>query len=148
MHFLQGAEVPGDAVVGIVAPKHSVEVDHLFANRQVPHSPHQIAQLGQTALKPRPLGAQPHLEIALAVMRAVEGEAQKIYRLRAFPPPLGRMPLSKATEFDQLGLARLQGQAELPQPFAQSLLDTQGILPVLETHHKVVDVAHQVGFTP
>jgi hypothetical protein len=46
--------------------------------------------LGHAALKPRLLGAHAHLEIALAVARAVEGEAQKIDRLRAFPPPFLR----------------------------------------------------------
>lgn len=47
------------------------------------------------------------------------------------------MPLGKATEFDELRLVRFQGQAELPQPFAQGRLEAQGILPILETHDEV-----------
>jgi len=58
------------------------------------------------------------------------------------------VPLSKATELDELGLARLQGQAELPQPFAQGLLDAQGIFAVLEAHNKVIDIPHQVSLAP
>jgi hypothetical protein len=51
-----------------------------------------------------------------------------------------RMPLCEATKFNQFGLGRFQGQAELPQPFVQHLLDPQRIRTILEAHHKVVDI--------
>ncbi len=148
MHSLQGPEVSGNAVVGEVAPQHPIEVEDLLAHRQVSHTPHSIAQAGQTALQPRFLGAHPHLKVALSVARAIQGETHEIDRLWAFPPPLGCVLVGITTELDELGLARLQGQAKLSQPFAQGRLEAQGIFPVLETHNKVIDVPHQVGLAP
>lgn len=58
------------------------------------------------------------------------------------------MPLGEATELDELGLARFQGQAKLPQPFAQGLLEAQGILPILETLDEVIDIPHQISLAP
>jgi hypothetical protein len=71
-------------------------------------------------------------------------EAQKVDRLRAPPAAFARVSLCESTKFDELGLARFQGQAELPQPLAQSLLNAKGIVSVLETQHKVVDVSQHV----
>ena len=84
------------------------------------HSPHQIAQAGQAALKPRLLGTQTRLEFALSVLRAIPGDSQKSNRLRAFPPALARMPLGKSTRFNEFRLRRFQFQSKLPQSLAQS----------------------------
>ena len=59
----------------------SVQIEHLFPNRQMTHSPHEVAQTGHATLKPRLLRTQAHLEIALLVARTVEGKAQKVNRL-------------------------------------------------------------------
>ena len=58
---------------------------------------------------------------------------------------LTRMSVREATKFDELSLSRFQSQVKLPQSLAQRLLDPKSIRPILETHHKVVDVPHQVG---
>ena len=76
-------------------------------------------------------------------------EPQKVDRLWALPAVFGGMPLREPAKFDELGLGRFQGQAELSQPFAQGVLDATGILSILETHHKVVvDVSDHVGLSP
>src|SRR5258708_37507402 len=85
------------------------------------------------------LGAHSNPEVALRVPRAVERESQKVDRLWALPAVFGGMSLREPAKFDEFGLGRLQGQAELSQPFAQGVLDAYGILSILETHHKVVD---------
>jgi hypothetical protein len=59
---------------------------------------------------------------------------------------LARVSLREPTKFDQLGLGRFQGEAEPPQAMAQDLLKAKGVRAVLATHHKVIDVSHQVGF--
>jgi hypothetical protein len=57
-------------------------------------------------------------------VRAIQRKAQKVDRLRTFTPVLARVPLCKATKFNQFGLDRSRGQAELAQSFAQHLLST------------------------
>lgn len=146
MHALQGAEVPTYTIVGIVSTEHSIEVDHLFPDRQMPHASHQLVKFRQAPMEPRLLGPKAHLEIALVVTRAIEGEAQEINSLRAFPPSLGRVTLSKAAEFDEFGLGWCQFQSESSQPLAEDLLNADGIRAVLETEHKIINVAHHVGF--
>ena len=103
--------------------------------------------MGQTALKSRLLSAQSHPEIAFAILRAVQGHAQKVDRFWTFSTVLARIPLSEATEFNELCLCRFQNQPKLSQSLAQHVLKTKRIVPILETHHKVVDVPHQIGFT-
>jgi hypothetical protein len=57
------------------------------------------------------------------------------------------VPLGNPTELDARGLGRLQGQATLPQPLAQRLLNPSGSRPPLKAHHHVIAVPHQRGFT-
>ncbi len=71
VHPLQGPEVSTEAVVGVMPAQDLVEVGYLFANRQVPLPPHQVAQVGQAAAKSRLLRAQADLEPAFLVTRAV-----------------------------------------------------------------------------
>src|SRR5437870_8047091 len=94
------------------------------------------------------LGAHSNPEVALQVPRAGEREPQKVDRLWALPAVFGGMSLREPAKFDELGLGRFQGQAELSQPFAQGVLNAKGILSILETHHKVVDVSDHVGLSP
>jgi hypothetical protein len=56
--------------------------------------------------------------------------------------------MREATKFDKLGLRRLQGQAESPQPFGKCFLSTKSIRAVLETQHKVVDISHHASLAP
>src|SRR5260370_32884481 len=58
------------------------------------------------------------------------------------------MLLREPAKFDELGLGWFQGQTGLPQPLAQGVLDAKGILSILETYHKVVDVSAHVGLSP
>jgi hypothetical protein len=81
------------------------------------------------------------------VTRAVEGKAQKVDRLRTFTPSFASVPLGKATELDELGLARLQCEAKLPQALAKGILDAKRIRAILEAQHEIIDIAHQVSFT-
>ena len=66
----------------------------------------------QASLQPRFLGAKAYPEIAILVASAIEGETQKIDRLRAFPSSLDGMGLRIATEFNEFGLGRCQGKSE------------------------------------
>jgi hypothetical protein len=68
----------------------------------LPHSPHQVTQLG--------------------------------------------IPVGKSAKLNQLCFRRLQCQAELCQAFTLHILKADGVLTVLETHHKVINIAHQIGF--
>ena len=74
-------------------------------------------------------------------------EAEKIDRFWTFPSSLVCMPLGKAAEFDEFGLARFERKAELPQPLVQDVLDPTSVRPVLKAYHEVIDVPQQVGFT-
>jgi hypothetical protein len=90
----------------------------------------------------------PTLKLPFRLRVQYSREAQKVDRLRTLPAAFARVSLCESTKFDELGLGRFQGQAELPQPLAQSLLNSKGIFSVLETQHKVVDVSQHVGFAP
>ena len=58
------------------------------------------------------------------------------------------MVLREPAKFDQFGLGRFERKVELAEPFAQGVLEAQGILAKLKAHHKVVDISRQVGFAP
>jgi hypothetical protein len=131
-----------------MAPQCSVESVDLFPDRQVPDSSQQVLQRHETAPQARFLGAHPNPEVALQVPRAVEREPQKVDRFWALPTVFGGMLLREPAKFDQLGLGRFEGQAKLSQPFAQGVLDAKGILSILETHYKVVDVPDHVDLSP
>src|SRR5215472_9178927 len=110
--------------------------------------PHQLLQRHMAAPQTRFLRTHPNLEVALSVSRAIQRQSQKVDRFRAIPAAFVRVSLREPTKFDQLGLGRLQSKAEFPQPKAQGVLHAEGIRSILETDHKVVDVAHQLGFAP
>ncbi len=90
---------------------------------------------------------RPSLNPPFLVTRAVERKAQEIDGFWTFTPSLARVPLGKATEFDELGLARLQGKAKLSRPFAEGIVNAERIRAILEAQHEIIDIAHQVGFT-
>jgi hypothetical protein len=56
-----------------------------------------------------------------------------------------RVSLREPPKLDQLGLGRFQREAEPSQPIPQCVLKAQSILAILEAHHKVVDIPHEVG---
>jgi hypothetical protein len=142
---VQRAEISGDAKVRIVSTEYDIEVVHLLPNRQVPHPPHQVLQAHERTPQSRPFRAHPNPKVAFLIARAIQRKAQKIDRLRTLTAVLTRMSVREATKFDELGLSRFQCQVKLPQSLAQRFLDPKSIRPILETHHKVVDVPHQVG---
>jgi hypothetical protein len=109
---------------------------------------HQVTQVGQAALKPRLLRAKANLEIAFLVTRAIQSESQKVNRLRTLSTPLASVPSRKSTKFNKFRLRWFEYQTELLQPSSQDILESHGILAILETHHKIIDVAHQIRLTP
>jgi hypothetical protein len=125
--------------------QHPVKVDNLFTNRQVPHASHQVSEMREAAPKSRLLGPPPHHVIALLVARAVMGEAQEVNRLGPLSPTLRRMPLGKPTKFNEPRLTWFQYKPKPCQAFAKRVLQAQRIRPILETHHKVINVPHQAG---
>jgi len=68
--------------------------------------------------------------------------------LRAVPAAFACVSLREPTKLNQLGFGRLKREAELSQPKAQRVLNSDGVRSILETDHKVIDVAHQMGFAP
>jgi hypothetical protein len=61
-------------------------------------------------------------------------------------PVMACVPLSKATKWNGLGLGRFECQTQIFQSRAQGVLNAKCIELVLETHDKVIDIAHQVSF--
>src|ERR1700704_2830614 len=112
------------------------------------YSPHELLQGRKAAPQARFLGAHPNLEVTFQVLRAMQRQPQEVDGLRAFSTALACVSLREPTKLNQLGLGRLKSEAELFQPKAQRVLDTDGVRSILETDHKVIDVAHQSGFTP
>src|ERR1035437_2577842 len=110
------------------------------------YSPHQLLQRHKTAPQARFLGAYPNLEVAFSVSRAIQREAQKVDCFRAAPAAFARMSLREPAKLDYLRLGRLKSEAKLPQPSAQGVLNAEGVRAILETDHKVIDIAHQIGF--
>src|SRR6266481_3350833 len=104
--------------------------------------PHQLLQRHKAAPQARFLGAHPNLKVAFSVLRAVQRQTQKVDRFRAVPAASARLSLCKPTKLDQLGLGRLWSKAELSQPKAQGVLHAQSVRAMLETDHKVIDVAY------
>jgi hypothetical protein len=148
IHLHERPDISGDAVVGVVATQDGIDLADLVTDPIMPNLPHHLLQRHQAAPKARLLGAHPDPEVALPVTRAIERQAQKVDRLWAISAALARVSLREPAKLDQLGLGRLQSKAELTQPATQRVLHAQRIRSILETDHKVVDVAHQVGFAP
>jgi hypothetical protein len=46
--------------------------------------------------------------------------------------------LREPTKLDQLGLGRLQGEAELPQSMVQGLLKAKGVRAVLDVNSRAI----------
>ncbi len=107
----------------------------------MPHLTHQVLQASQTTPESRLFRAYPYLEIAFLVTRAVQGEAQKVNRLWTPLPVLACVPLGKTTKCNELGFSRFERQTKFLQSFAQGILNTKCIRLILETHHKVVNIA-------
>src|SRR5262249_9722549 len=126
----------------------SVDFADLFTDLVMPDLSHQLLQRQEAAPYPRLLGAHPNLKVALPVTRAVQRQTQKVDGLRAVSAAFACVSLREPTKFDQLGLSRFQSKAEPAQPKAQGTQNAQSVRSILETDHKVVDVAHQVGFPP
>src|SRR6516164_5319781 len=102
----------------------------------------------KAAPQPRFLGAHPNLEVAFQVSRAIQRQPQEVDGLRALSATFARVSLREPTELNQLGFGRLESEAELSQPKAQRLLNTDGVRSILETDHTVIDIADQSGFAP
>jgi hypothetical protein len=114
MDPLQSPDVPGNAVVRIVTAKHLIELVNLLLDWQVPHSPHLVLQVHQRTSQACLFRTQPHSKVAFLIAGAVQGEAQKINRLRASTATLARVSLRIATKFDEFGLCLCQGQPNFP----------------------------------
>jgi hypothetical protein len=56
--------------------------------------------------------------------------------------------MREASKFGELGLRRLQGQTEFPQPLGERFLNAESIGAVLEIKHEVIDISHHVGLAP
>src|SRR5258707_769794 len=112
------------------------------------YSLHYLLQRRKAAPQPRFLGAHPNLEVTFSVSRAIERQAQEVDSFRAVPAAFASVSLREPTKLNQLGLGRLQSESELPQPLTQGILYADGVRSILETDHKVIDVAHQSGFAP
>jgi hypothetical protein len=148
MDPLQCREISGNAAVRTATAKHLIELVRLLLDRQVPHPLHLVLQFRKRSPHPRLLPTQSHSGVAFLAAGAVPDEAQKINRLWTSAALLARVSLGKATNVDEFGLRLRQGQAKLPQPLAQDLLDTKSIRATLETRHKVVDVSRRIGLAP
>src|ERR1700730_7859562 len=110
------------------------------------YSPHELLQGRKAAPQARFLGAHPNLEVTFQVLRAMQ--PQEVDGFRALSAAFTRMSLREPTELNQLGFGRLKSETELFQPKAQRVLNADGVRSILETDHKVIDIAHQSGFAP
>src|SRR6516162_7041551 len=112
------------------------------------YSPHELLQGRKAAPQARFLGAHPNLVVTFQVLRAMQRQPQEVDCFRALSAAFTRVSLREPTKLNQLGLGRLKSETELFQPKAQRVLNADGVRSILETDHKVVDVAHQSGFAP
>jgi hypothetical protein len=76
----------------------------------------------------------------------MQRQPQEVDGFRALSAAFTRMSLREPTELNQLGFGRLKSETKLPQPKAQRVLNADGGRSILETDHKVIDIAHQSGF--
>ena len=113
----------------------------------MPHSPNLLPKARETTPQPGLLGSHTNKKVTFPITRTVQREPQKVDRFRALPVVFLRMLVGEPTKFDELGLAGFQCQVELPQPLTQFFLEAESIRPILEAHHKVIYIPHQVGFT-
>src|SRR6266850_4174780 len=104
----------------------------------MPYLPHKLLQRRKAAPQARFLGAHPNLEVTLLVSRAIQRHAQEVDGLRAFSTAFACVSLREPTKLNQLGFGRLKSEAELSQPKAQRVLDTDGVRSILEADHKGV----------
>ena len=77
-----------------------------------------------------------------------ERQPQEVDGFRALSAAFARVSLREPTKLNQLGFGRLKSETELSQPKAQGVLNADSVRSILETYHKVIDIAHQSGFAP
>ncbi len=92
-------------------------------------------------------GLAEYAKLALARRTADVGKAEKVKRFRLATSAFGAVRGGKASEGDEAGLFFVEFQVELLQPLSKRTLEPPGVVFVLETHHEVVGVAHDVDFT-
>src|SRR3974390_525773 len=148
VHLHETPEISGDPVISIVAAQEGVDFADLITDLVMPYLPHKLLQRHKAAPQARFLGAHPNLEVALQISRAIQRHTQEVDGLRAFSAAFACVSLREPTKLNQLGFGRLKSEAELSQPKAQRVLNTDGVRSILEADHKVVDIAHQSGFAP
>jgi hypothetical protein len=144
VHTEEASYVPRYARIGLGASQDLVDLLGLLFQRLMAKDLQQLMEFRPATPQARLVGPPSHLEVALAVARAVEGQAQKRARLLAFPGPLG-VACGQAAEGHQAGLGRLSREGALRQALDQHLLAAVGIGLVLETHDEVINVAQQGG---
>src|SRR5437879_4129948 len=138
---VEGSPVASEPVISVVATKGLVEPADLVLERPVPHSAHELPEIGHSAAKSRLLRLSANLVVAFAIARAVVGKTQKRKRLWARTLHAG-VPLRKSTKLHQFGLARFQSKREFIQSFAQNRLNSFSVFPKLEADYEVIDIPH------
>ena len=69
-------------------------------------------------------------------------KAQKVEGLRSAEPSRAVVRLGEPSKLNQPGLVRVQVQFEPVKPVPQGAHESLRILPVLESDHEIVGVAH------
>jgi hypothetical protein len=112
------------------------------------YSPHELLQGQKAAPQARFLGAHRNLEVALQVSRAIQRQPQEVDGFRAPSAAFTRVSLREPTKLDQLVLVGSRVRPNFPNRRRIGVLNTNGVRSILEADHKVIDIAHQPGFTP
>src|ERR1700678_3245685 len=134
-------DVPGDAVVGVMAYELRGELYVLIADRLVAVLPAPVVDrdqgAGEAAFR-RPL---PHHVLALLRLRPGVGEAEKVER-PVFAVRM-RAILALGTEVDEARLVGMEREPEPSKALRQHFHDPFGVVVVLERHHEVISKSNQ-----
>jgi hypothetical protein len=140
----QATAVAHEARGGRVASQDVVDGRGWLVERFVPNPLPPLRECRQTAPPSSLVSAPSPLEVATAVARAGQGQAQTCARLPAGPWPRG-LVFGHAPERPQAGVTRLERHSERGQALDQPLVAAGRVRLRRDPHDAIIAIAPQVG---
>jgi len=107
---------------------------------------HGLLEVMNGSLHARLVRTPANLKAALAIARAIVGEAEEVERLGFLAALTLRVSLRKSAKGYPPSFRRFELQMKLAEPTAQDGIKALGIPLVLKTHHEVIQIPDPVGF--
>jgi len=138
-----GRAIHGHAVIAYMPQNDRAHISTLLRDGRVQAPPQFGFHLVQLGLPPLSHRLAQHREPALARLPAAMREAKEVKGLRFALAPRSPALRREAAKADEARLVRMQLQTELRESLAKLSQKPLGLVPMLESDHEVIGVAHE-----